>query len=293
MPLPKSYTPTGRNSRLLAPTPSSAPTPDSDPHPPAPPGGTDHPAPPGSGPGYADTFAADYDRWFGKPGITGATVDALVGLSGTGPVLELGVGTGRIALALSQRGIRVHGIDASEAMIRRLRDKPGGTEITVHIGDFSHVDVPDRYSLIYLAGGTFFELADTEAKQRCLAAARARLKPGGLLVFDAHLPEALAVASASGTPEVVAETDERLILCHRRIDASTQTYQSHYLIHEADRTRHLRVAFHYASPGELDLMAHKAGLRLVRRQGTWAGAPFTRESAYHVSVYEIGAAEES
>jgi SAM-dependent methyltransferase len=245
------------------------------------------------GSGYADTFAADYDRWFGKPGVTGATVDTLVGLAGPGPVLELGVGTGRIALPLIERGIRVHGIDASEGMVRRLREKPNGSEMPVTIGDFADVGVPGTFSLIYLAGGTFFELGDSAAKQRCLAAARAHLKPGGLVVFDAHLPEALAVAAASGAPEVVAETDERLILCHRRIDASTQTYRSHYVIHEADRTRHLRVAFHYASPGELDLLAEQAGLRLVRRQGTWAGAPFTQESAYHVSVYTVGAPEES
>ncbi|MFF7249711.1 class I SAM-dependent DNA methyltransferase [Embleya sp. NPDC008237] len=246
-----------------------------------------------TGPGYADTHAADYDRWFGKPGITGATVQALADLAGSGPVLELGIGTGRIALPLAERGLRVHGIDASEAMIRHLRGKPGGAEITVTTGDFVHVAAPGPFSLIYLAGGTFFELPDSRAQQRCLAAARDRLQqPHGVFVFDAHLPEALAVAAASGIPEVVAGTDEHLILCHRRIDPSTQTYHSHYLIHEADRTRHLRVSFHYASPGELDLLAHRAGLRLKQRLGSWAGAPFTRDSTYHVSVYEPATPEQ-
>ncbi|MGC0415585.1 class I SAM-dependent DNA methyltransferase [Embleya sp. AB8] len=251
--------------------------------------------PAATGPHYADAHAADYDRWFGKPGSTGATVDtltALVDLAGPGPVLELGIGTGRVALALAERGIPVHGIDASPAMLRRLRDKPGGTEIPVTIGDFADIPTPDTYALIYLAGGTFFELPDAEAQQRCLTSAAAHLRPGGLLVLDAHLPEALAVAAASGIPEVVAETDEHLILCHRRIDPAGQTYHSHYLIHEADRTRHLRVAFHYASPGELDLRARHAGLRLRRRQGTWAGAPFDQGSKYHVSVYEHAATRE-
>ncbi|MYS81524.1 class I SAM-dependent DNA methyltransferase [Embleya scabrispora] len=246
-----------------------------------------------AGSGYADAHAADYDRWFGKPGITGATVDALAGLAGSGPVLELGIGTGRVALPLARRGLRVHGIDASEAMVRHLRGKPGGSEIPITMGDFAEVGAPGPFSLIYLAGGTFFELPDSRAKQRCLAAAQARLQhPGGVFVFDAHLPEALAVAAASGVPEVVAETDEHLILCHRRIDASTQTYHSHYLIHESDRTRHLRVAFHYASPGELDLLARRSGLRLKQRLGSWAGAPFTRDSTYHVSVYEPATPEQ-
>ncbi|WP_406299944.1 class I SAM-dependent methyltransferase [Embleya sp. NBC_00888] len=262
---------------------------------------TAHPRSPAAQPApttahYADIHAADYDRWFGKPGITGATVDALAELAavaGPGPVLELGIGTGRVALPLAERGLRVHGIDASEAMIRHLRGKPGGAEIPVTVGDFADVPTSGSFSLIYLAGGTFFELPDSRTMQRCLTAARARLRPGGLLAFDAHLPEALAVAAASGIPEVVVETDELLILCHRRIDPSTQTYHSHYLVHEADRTRHLRVSFHYASPGELDLLAQRSGLRLKQRLGSWAGAPFTRDSTYHVCVYAPDTSEAS
>ncbi|WP_329179226.1 class I SAM-dependent DNA methyltransferase [Streptomyces sp. NBC_01477] len=235
---------------------------------------------------YADTHAADYDRWFGKPGVTGATVDTLAALAGTGPVLELGIGTGRVALPLTGRGFDVHGVEASEAMAARLRSKPGGERVRVTPGDFAEVPAAGMFSLLYCVGGTFFELPGREAQQRCLTAAAARLAPGGVFVLDAHVPEALAVAAASGVPEVVSETDEHLILCHRSIDPSTSTYQSHYLIHEADRTRHLRVRFHYVSPGELDLMAERAGLRPRQRLGSWAGEAFSRSSTYHVSVYE-------
>ncbi|MFJ7254329.1 class I SAM-dependent DNA methyltransferase [Streptomyces sp. NPDC098085] len=248
--------------------------------------GGEHLATEASRSGYADVHAADYDRWFAKPGITGATVEALADLAGDGPVLELGIGTGRVALPLAARGFDVHGVEASEAMAARLRSKPGGDRIRVTLGDFAEVPVEGTFSLIHVVGGTFFELACREDLQRCLTAAAGHLEPAGAFVLDAHLPEALAVAAASGVPEVVSETDEHLILCHRRIDPSTQTYQSHYLIHEADRTRHLRVRFHYASPGELDLMAERAGLRLRRRRGSWTGRPFTRDSTYHVSVYE-------
>ncbi|MER5618636.1 class I SAM-dependent methyltransferase [Streptomyces sp. NPDC002215] len=249
-------------------------------------GGGDHPANTTSRSGYADVHAADYDRWFAKPGITGATVEALADLAGKGSVLELGIGTGRVALPLAARGFDVHGVEASEAMVARLRSKPGGDRIRVALGDFAEVPVNGTFSLIHVVGGTFFELARHEDQQRCLAAVSNHLEPAGTFVLDAHVPEALAVAAASGVPEVVSETDEHLILCHRRIDPSTQTYLSHYLIHEADRTHHLRVRFHYTSPGELDLMAERAGLRLRRRLGSWDGRPFTRDSIYHVSVYE-------
>ncbi|MES9510385.1 class I SAM-dependent methyltransferase [Streptomyces sp. NPDC000609] len=248
--------------------------------------GGNHTATAAGGSGYAEVHAADYDRWFAKPGITNATVDALAGLAGDGPVLELGIGTGRVALPLAARGFDVHGVEASDAMAARLRSKPGGDRIGITPGDFAQVPVDGTFSLIHAVGGTFFELRSHDDLQRCLTAVAGHLAPTGVFVLDAHVPEALAVAAASGVPEVVSETDEHLILCHRRIDPSTQTYQSHYLIHEADRTRHLRVRFHYASPGELDLMAERAGLRLRRRQGSWSGLPFTRDSTYHVSVYE-------
>ncbi|HET6856584.1 MAG TPA: class I SAM-dependent methyltransferase [Streptomyces sp.] len=235
-------------------------------------------------PGYATEFAEDYDRWFGKPGITGATVEALAALAGEGPVLELGIGTGRVALPLLRRGIEVHGVDGSEAMVARLRAKPGGADIPVTIGDFADVPVVADYPLVFLAGGTFFELPDQASQLRCFANAAQRLAPGGVLVFDSHVPEALAAATG---PEVVAEGDDHLVLCYRRLDPAAQRYHSHYVIHEDGRTRHLRVAFRYAGCGELDLMADRAGLRLKERWGSWAGAPFTRDSAYHVSVYEV------
>ncbi len=239
--------------------------------------------PPEPRPGYATEFADDYDRWFAKPGVTGATVEALAALAGPGPVLELGIGTGRVALPLRELGIEVHGVDGSEAMLRRLHAKPGGTAIPVTIGDFADVPVGGSFSLVYLVGGTFAELPDQADQVRCFANAAARLMPGGLLVLDAHLPEALAAATG---PEIVAEGRDHLVLCYRRLDPSAQRYRSHYVIHEDGRTRHLRFEFRYASHGELDLMAGQAGLRLKERWGSWTGAPFTRDSSYHVSVYE-------
>lgn len=242
------------------------------------------PEPPAEAPDYADAFAADYDRWFGKPNTTRATVDTLAGLVGHGPVLELGIGTGRIALPLAARGIDVHGIDASVAMIRHLRTKPLGDRVPVAIGDFARTHTPHRYRMVYLAGGTLFELPDHDSLRQCFANARNHLETGGRLVFDAHLPEALA-AAASAEPEIVAATDDLLIRCRRTIDPPNRTYRSDYVISESGRTHRLHVTFCYASPGELDLMAHHAGLRLEKRLGDWTGAPLTDDSTYHVSVY--------
>ncbi|MFJ2607938.1 class I SAM-dependent DNA methyltransferase [Streptomyces sp. NPDC087425] len=233
-------------------------------------------------PGYAADIPDDYDRWFGKAGITGATVDTLAALAGREPVLELGVGTGRVALPLRARGLAVHGVEGSEAMLRRLRAKPGGNGIPVTVGDFAEVPVDGSFSLVYLVGGTFAELPDQATQVRCFRNAAARLAPGGLFVLDAHVPESLA---AAGT-EIVTEGEDLLVLCHRRLDTAAQRYHSYYVIHEGGRTRQLRVAFRYAGHGELDLMAAQAGLRLKERWGSWTRAPFTGDSTYHVSVYE-------
>ncbi|MFJ1646468.1 class I SAM-dependent DNA methyltransferase [Streptomyces sp. NPDC088258] len=236
--------------------------------------------------GYATEFADEYDRWFGKPRTTGATVEALVSLaalSGGGRVLELGVGTGRIALPLRERGLSVHGVDGSEDMVRQLRAKPSGADLPVVIGDFADVPVSGSFSLVYLAGGTFGELPDQESQSRCFDRVARHLEPGGLFVLDAHVPEALAAATG---PDIVSEGDGHLVLCYRRLDPSVQRYRSHYVIHEDGRTRHLRVDFRYTGPGELDLMARQAGLRLKERWADWSGAPFTRDSAAQVSVYE-------
>ncbi|MCM2392530.1 class I SAM-dependent DNA methyltransferase [Streptomyces albipurpureus] len=234
-------------------------------------------------PGYAAEFAEDYDRWFGKRRSSGATVSALAALAGEGPVLELGIGTGRIALPLRERGIDVHGIDGSEAMVRRLREKPGGASVPVTVGDFAEVSVTGTYSLVFLAGGTFFELPDQASQARCFARVAARLAPAGVFVFDSHLPEALAAATG---PQVVMEGEDHLVLCYRQLDPSVQRYRSHYVIHADGRTRHMHVDFRYAGCGELDLMAERAGLRIKERWGDWSGAPFSQESTYHVSVYE-------
>ncbi|GGY03352.1 class I SAM-dependent DNA methyltransferase [Streptomyces hiroshimensis] len=265
-------------------------------------------------------FAARYDSWFAASGATAATVAALAGLAeaaGPGPALELGIGTGRIAVPLAARGVEVHGIDASPAMVAQLRAKPGGEHIPVTMGDFgtagtgdgaaagaeavteaatdagsdaaAGADAPGTYALVYVVSGTFAELPSQEAQVDCFAGAARRLRRGGMFVLDAHVPEALAEDRSTGGQVLPTEGSE-LVLRFRETDRAAQRYRSHYIV--LDKTpeglgmHRTTVSFRYAAPGELDLMARLAGLRLRERWGDWTGAPFTSSSAYHVSVYE-------
>ncbi|GAA1987722.1 class I SAM-dependent DNA methyltransferase [Kitasatospora viridis] len=233
---------------------------------------------------YAARFAARYDDWFGHAAPTADTVALLAELAGAGPVLELGPGTGRVALPLAARGLEVHGVDGSPEMAAELRSRPGGERIALTIGDFTDLPPGVRYSLVYLAGGTFFELPTQEAQLRCFAAVAARLAPGGSFVFDALLPETLC-APQSAAGQVLPTADGSLVVRHRRVDRAEQRYESHYLIADGPDLNHVHVRFRYAGSGELDLMARLAGLRLHRRYGSWAGTPFQDGCAYHVPVY--------
>ncbi|WP_030776860.1 class I SAM-dependent DNA methyltransferase [Streptomyces sp. NRRL S-920] len=241
-------------------------------------------------PDYAVDLADHYDDWFTPPtATTDATVSLLDRLAATapeGPMLELGIGTGRIALPLAALGHDLHGIDAAKAMVEQLRAKSRGAEITISIGDFSDVDHDGRFGMIYVVNGTFFELTSQGAQIHCLARAAARLLPGGIFVLDAHLPEVLAAEAGADAQPVRAASGDPVTRI-RRLHPATQRYTSDYKVVHNGEVRHIRVAFRYATVGELDLMAAMAGLRLRQRFGGWSGGPFTDSSNYHVSVYEL------
>lgn len=235
---------------------------------------------------YADEAADVYDAWFG--GYLGAApvVDRLAQLAaGGGPALELGIGTGRVALPLAERGVEVHGVDASEAMVRQLRAKPGGDRIPVTMGDFSEVPAEGPFGLIFVVAGSFFELASQEAQVRCFENAARRLRPGGVFAFDGLVPDA-GRSAGDQDMRLIPSSDERLIVRFRKFDLVAQTYTSNYLVVEDGAARHLKVRFRYAWPSELDLMARLAGLRLRERSSSWLGEPFTGTSPSHVSIYE-------
>jgi len=235
---------------------------------------------------YGERIASVYDRYL-DPSVEASTreaVEFLYQLVGAGQALELGIGTGRIALPLAERGVRVEGIDASEAMLERLRAKPRGAELHVVVGNFADVDVDREYELVYVVFNTFFALLTQEDQVRCFANVSRRLTGNGVFVMEAFVPDPSLYDRGQRLSATRVETD-RVQLDAARIDLVTQLVTAQHILIGAEGIMLLPVQLRYAWPSELDLMARLAGLRLRERYGGWQGEPFTSTSAKHVSVY--------
>jgi SAM-dependent methyltransferase len=233
---------------------------------------------------YGDRIADAYDALPTHPQDADAAVTCLAALSDGGPTLELGIGTGRLALPLAARGVDVSGIDASEAMVAKLRAKPGGDRIRVTVGDFADVDVDGSFSLIFVAYSTFFALPDADAQRRCFERVAARLDPGGRFVIEAFVPDPSRFVRDQHI-EVRHVGMDSVMLSASRHDGPAQRVDS-LLVRLADGdVRTWPVRLRYSYPGELDLMGELAGLRLEDRWGGWEREPFTNDSVKHVSVY--------
>ena len=232
---------------------------------------------------YNQRCADVYDQWFGY--FDEAAVDVLAELAGGGRVLELGIGTGMVALPLAARGAEVHGIDASPEMLAALRAKPGGDSLPVTLGDFADVDVEGEFSLVYVVYNTLFALQTQEEQVRCFRNVAARLAPGGAFVVEAFVPD-LAQLSAGRGVRLLHMTDERVGIRIYEHDPVGQKLRSRHVVFTDGGTRVFPVEVRYAWPSELDLMARLAGLRLRARWGDWQRGRFDAKSEKHVSVYE-------
>ncbi len=210
-------------------------------------------------------------------------VDVLVELAGSGRALELGIGTGRIALPLARRGVSVHGIDLSKAMVARLRAKRGGEDIGVTIGDFATTTVNGSFSLAYVVFNTIANLTTQAAQVACFRNAAAHLEPGGCFVIEVTIPE-LRRLPPGETFHVFNASENHWGIDEYEI--ATQGLTSHHFETVDGRIERLSIPFRYAWPSELDLMAQLAGMRLRSRWGGWKREPFTSESNKHVSVWE-------
>lgn len=217
------------------------------------------------------------------PGMVGPAVDLLAELAGEGPALELGIGTGRIALPLAQRGIPVHGIDLSEPMVARLRAKPGGTDIAVTIGDFAITKLGQTFSLAYLVFNTIMNLTSREAQVACFRNVADHLEPGGSFVIETAIPD-LRRLPPGETVRVFHLSENRWGL--DEYDVANQGLVSHHFSVADGQLRRVSIPFRYVWPSELDLMAEMAGMTLRQRWGGWRREPFTAESRKHVSVWE-------
>lgn len=234
---------------------------------------------------FDERIAASYDddpEMFDAEAVD-PVVEFLAELAGDGGALEFGIGTGRIALPLAQRGVPVHGIDMSEAMVARLRAKPGGEDIGVTIGDFATTTVDGTFSLAYLVFNTIMNLTTQAAQVACFRNAATHLEPAGCFVIEVMVPELRRLPPGETVrPFHVSETrwgfDE--------YDVANQAMTSHHLEIVDGRVERLSVPFRYAWPSEYDLMAELAGMRLRERWSGWKREPFTSESRAHVSVWE-------
>ena len=233
---------------------------------------------------YGQGLSEDYDAFYSRLPETEQAIERLAALAEGGAVLELGIGTGRLALGLVEKGLRVAGIEGSQEMVDQLHAKPRGDEIPVVVGDFSEVTADGTFSVVALALNTIFALADRDAQLACFANAAAHLEPGGVFVVEAFVlrPEQLGEGWSVNPRQV---DDEHVELELSKYDAARGRIDRtlvHLLPHG---NRIVKVVDVYAGPGELDLMAHAAGLRLRDRWADWAGAPYKTGSTKHVSVY--------
>jgi SAM-dependent methyltransferase len=232
---------------------------------------------------YGEQIADVYDDWYKD--YDEAAITMLAELARGRRALELGIGTGRIALPLVARGVEVHGLDASPAMVERLHAKPNGADVSVTIGDFTEVAVAGEFALIYIVFNTFFTLPTQDAQVRCFRNVAAHLAPGGCFLIEAFVPDVTRFDGGQ-TTRAVEVTTERIHLEVTQHDPMMQRTFSHHVMITNGQIRLYPVQIRYAWPAELDLMAQLAGLRLRERWSDWQRTPFTSASTKHISIYE-------
>lgn len=235
---------------------------------------------------YGERIAEVYDEFFTTPTNAMDAVAFLASVAGTRRVLELGIGTGRIALPLAARGLKVSGIDSSPKMVEKLREKPGGNALPVTLGNFVEVKVPGQFSLIYVVFSTFFGGLFTQEDQiRCFDRVARHLTGDGVFVLEAFVPDVSRFDRGQRTSTIYLDS-ETAVIDSAKHDPVTQRVQAAHMIVSEEGNRLYPVQVRYAWPSELDLMARLAGMRLRERWGGWRRESFTALSPLHVSVYE-------
>lgn len=232
---------------------------------------------------YGDTVADVYDDRHQDREVLTPVVALLAELAAGGKALELGIGTGRVALPLAERGVEVHGIDSSEAMVTKLRAKRGGEAILVTMGSFADLGVAESYALVFVVFNTFFGLLTQDDQVRCFRNVAQHLD--GVFLIEAFVPDLGRFDRGQHTDAISVEVD-RVDLSVARHDPVAQRVTSQHVVFSEEGTRLYPVQVRYAWPSELDLMARLAGLRLRHRWSDWRRSAFTGTSVSHVSVYE-------
>ncbi|HEX3300771.1 MAG TPA: class I SAM-dependent methyltransferase [Actinomycetota bacterium] len=227
---------------------------------------------------YDETESTQFSR-----GEIDAAVELLAELSDGGRALEFAIGTGRIALPLAKRGVDVAGIELSEAMVARLRDKPGGSDIPVAIGDMTSTTIEGPFSLIYLVYNSIENLTTQDAQVACFRNAAAHLSPGGRFLIEVGVP-GLQRLPLGTTHQVFHASDDYWGV--DEYDVVNQGLISHHIENDNGEYRRVSMPFRYAWPAEFDLMAQLAGMTLRNRWAGWRREPFTGESRQHISIWQ-------
>jgi SAM-dependent methyltransferase len=235
---------------------------------------------------FGERVAARYDEHSENmfdPAVLGPTVDLLAELAGDGAALEFAIGTGRVALPLAERGVRVAGIDSSEAMLEQMREKPGAERITAVAGDMAATRVDGEFSLVYLVFNTILNLTTQDEQVACFENAAAHLRSGGRFVIETGVPPLQRLPPGQAVLPIRAD---RRGFSFSTFDVATQRYANHHYYVNDGQIEMSPVEFRYVWPSELDLMARIAGMRLESRWAGWQREPFTDTSPSHVSVWQ-------
>jgi SAM-dependent methyltransferase len=235
---------------------------------------------------FGEQVAERFDERYAQlaePAVVDPIVDFIAEVAGVGAALELGVGTGRIALPLADRGVQVHGIELSEAMVARLRAKPGAEQVGVTMGDFATTTVEGRFSVAYLVANTIMNLTTQDEQLACFRSAAAHLEPGGCFVIEVLVPRLQRLPPGETFQPFVVEPGH---VGFDEYDVVRQGLVSHHYWIEDGKVDVISPPFRYVWPSELDLMARLAGMTLRERWGGWKREAFTGESTKHVSVWQ-------
>jgi ubiquinone/menaquinone biosynthesis C-methylase UbiE len=233
---------------------------------------------------YGNAIADIYDDMHGIP--PGDAVETIASLAPNGGrVLELGIGTGRVALPLAARGLEVTGIDVSDAMLDKMRTKPGGDRIRIVKGDFASTHAGEDFSVAFVAFNTFFALTTLEKQKACFANVSKQLKRGGAFALECFVPDPVRFEGGQALRTGHIGVDH-VVLEATRHDRNAQLLDAQLVVISTQGTRLIPLELRYCYPTELDLMAELAGLRLRERFASWSRAPFTQTSMNHVSIYE-------
>jgi SAM-dependent methyltransferase len=236
---------------------------------------------------YGEAIADVYDDWYPDVSDVEGTVEAVARLAAGRRVLELGIGTGRLALPLRAAGVDVHGVDASAAMVERLRAKPGGADIPVLVADFAERLPPGPFGVVFAAFNTLLNLTEPGSVERCLSLVREHLEPDGCLLVEAFAPA--DDAPASGVDVRRVDAGEVVLSVFRREPGTDVVHGSLVSLTEAGGVRLRPWSIRTLDAGALDALAASAGFSVEARHGGWRGEPYDDESDRHVVRYRMAA----